>query len=187
MSLQIIPAKRDAVVFQFEYTNDERMEYFKQQIDENIGPQDYKTNVKGKMTEYDFFLRDSIFKDFINKEFFMVEIYKYQRVFPLLGKLDLHLHIPDAWGSKLEKTNEVVPHKHSCNQWSSILYFCNSAPLETEIGTFETSKGKVITIPGWIKHWVKPVNKERYNVVWNWDYYLKHKREEKYLGGLSAE
>ena len=44
--LEIIPTKRDAVVFHLEYTNDEGMEYFKQKIDENTGPEDYKTNVQ---------------------------------------------------------------------------------------------------------------------------------------------
>ena len=58
--LEIIPTKRDAVVFHLKCTNDKVMEYFKQKIDENTGPEDYKTNVQGKMTEYAFFLKDPI-------------------------------------------------------------------------------------------------------------------------------
>ena len=175
MSLKIIPAKHigtaDVPIFQFEYTNDERMEYFKKQIDENVGPQDHKTNVKGKMTEYNFFLTDSIFMNFVEKEFFIPEIHKYQQVFPI-PNLTRKINIIDAWGSKLEKTNEVLSHNHRGVQWSSVLYFCDSAPLETEVGSFATSKGKIITLPGWVQHWVKPVMIERYNLVWNWDYYF---------------
>ena len=68
MTLQVIPAKRNAYVLQFEYSNDEKMEYFKQQIDEQVGPEDHNTNVKGKMTDYHAFIKDSTFANFI-KEF----------------------------------------------------------------------------------------------------------------------
>ena len=138
MSLKILQAERYVVVLEFEYTNDERMEYFKKQIDENIGPLDHKTNVKGGMTKYDFFLKDSTFMNFFDKEFFVPEIQKYQQAFTL-PNLQGIAHIKDAWGNKLEKTNEVVPHEHTC-QWSSVLYFCDSAPLKTEAGEFETFK-----------------------------------------------
>ena len=167
MSLKILQAERYVVVLEFEYTNDERMEYFKKQIDENVGPMNNKTNVKGGMTEYDFFLKDSTFMNFFDKEFFVPEIQKYQQAFTL-PNLQGIANIRDAWGNKLEKTNEVVSHDHRC-QWSSILYFCDSAPLKTEAGEFETFKGKIITLNGWVQHWVEPVDKERYSLVWNWD------------------
>ena len=171
MTLQVIPAKRNAYVLQFEYSNDEKMEYFKQQIDEKVGSEDYNTNVKGKMTDYNAFIKDSTFASFI-KEFVMPEIRKYQQVFPIEQSMEDRLRFKDAWGNKLEKGNKVLSHNHALSHWSSILYFCDSAPLETEVGTFATSKGKIITLNGWINHWVSPVDKERYSLVWNWDYYL---------------
>jgi hypothetical protein len=176
-SLQIMSAKRDVAVLQFKYVNDERMKYFKKKIDENTGPEDNKTNVTGKMTDYGFFLWDPDFINFVNEEFFIPEINKYQQAFPspnLLGKMNMG----QAWGSKLEKGNEVIPHSHIPWEWSTILYFCNSAPLETEVGTIDTFKGKVVTIPGWLRHWVSPVKCEgRYNLVWNWNYTIKHSKE----------
>ena len=184
-SIEILSAKRiiDGFVLQFEYTNDERMKYFKQKIDENVGPEDYKTNVKGKMTDYHFFQKDSTFMDFIYKEFFIFEINKYLNMWlplstPNLKGLQGNVRIVDAWGSKLEKGGEVIPHTHPA-QWSSILYFCDSAPLETEVGKFPTFKGKIITISGWLNHWVPPINcEERYNIVWNWNYDLSLQNQE---------
>ena len=166
-SLQIVPAKRDAYILQFEYSNNENMEYFKQQIDKKVGSMNHKTNVKGGMTDYGLFLEDSTFTKFLEK-FFIPEIHKYQQLFPLGQNIQRKMNFNDAWGNKLEKGNQVVSHGHP-SQWSSILYFCDSAPLETEVGTFETFKGKIITISGWMQHWVSPVDKERYSLVWNWN------------------
>ena len=175
--LEIIPTKRDATIFHLKCTNDKVMEYFKQKIDENTGPEDYKTNVQGKMTEYAFFLKDPTFINFMNKKF-MKEMQKFSQIFPTAKSLVGETRIVDAWGNKLEKGGEVIPHEHTLSNWSTVLYFCDSAPLETEIGTFKTFKGKIITIPGWLRHWVSPVNcKERYNLVWNWNYSLVTKKE----------
>ena len=171
MSLEIIPAKRDAYVIQFDYFNNKKIDYFKQQIDENIGLMDNKTNVKGGMTGYRTFLKDSTFTDFLH-EFFTPEIRKYQQLFPLGMNIEENIAVADAWGNKLEKGNQVISHNHNSSHWSSVLYFCDSAPLETAVGTFATSKGKIITINGWVQHWVKPVQKERYCLVWNWNYFL---------------
>ena len=154
-----VDKKKDDII-QFKYTNDERIKCFKQQIDKNTiilsNPW-----VKGKMTEHNFFLKDTNFKNFIDEDF-TPEIHKHHP--------QDEMKISQAWGNKLAKNNEVMTHNHFHVQWTSLLYFCDSAPLETEVGTFETFKGKIITLAGWIKHWIKPVNKERYTLVWNWDY-----------------
>jgi hypothetical protein len=169
-SLQIIPVKRDAYVLQFEYSNDETMKYFKQQIDKKIGPMSHKTNVKGEMTNFDAFLKDSVFLNFI-ESFFLPKIYQYQKLFPQNSTFaeEKKIKVIDAWGNKLEKGNQVIHHNHYPAQWSSTLYFCDSAPLVTEAGEFKTCKGKIITISGWILHGVEPVDKERYCLVWNWN------------------
>ena len=170
-SLQIIPVKRDSYIIQFEYSNNKNMEYFKKQIDEKVGSMSHKTNVKGEMTDYHTFLKDSTFLNFF-EQFFMFELRRYQKLFPLReDTLGEQIKVDEAWGNKLEKGNKVIPHTHP-SQWSSILYFCDSAPLKTELGTFATSKGKIITLNGWVGHWVEPVHKERYSLVWNWNYFL---------------
>ena len=92
MTLQVIPAKRNAYVLQMEYSNNENMEYFKQQIDEKVGSEDYNTNVKGKMTDYHAFIKDSTFANFI-KEFVMPEIRKYQQVFPIEQSMEDRLRL----------------------------------------------------------------------------------------------
>jgi len=174
-SMHIIPTKRDAYILQMEYSNNENMEYFKQHIDKKLGPMSHRTNVKGGMTDYGAFLKDSTFSDFIG-EFFIPEINKYQQLFPPEQNIGGKMNLREAWGNKLEKGHQVVQHIHP-SQWSSILYFCDSSPLETEAGAFKTSKGKIITISGWLPHWVRPVDKERYSLVWNWNLIMEKNRE----------
>ena len=151
-------------VHKFTYDDEEALKYFEDKIENNVGPMDNITNVKGKMTEWQLFNNDPEFKSFINHIFYPT-IIKHR---PLRGDLENLLIVKDSWGNILEKGDSVERHHHKDGYYSTIMYFDNVAPLQTDIGEFPTHRGLVITIEGFLYHWVNPVKKRRKNLVFNW-------------------
>ena len=105
------------------------------------------------------------FELFITKVFYPT-IFKHVGV--LRGHAENEIVIKDSWGNLLKKGEEVQRHHHRDAYYSTVIYFDDIAPLETDIGTIQTHRGKVVTLDGFLHHWVNPVSQERINLVFNW-------------------
>ena len=143
----------------------EEINYFKNKIKEDVGPLNYKTNVKGEMT---------LFKQYV-KDPYLGRIIKY-----LLPRLDFEsltyclkkpekIDLLDCWGNILNKGDKVEKHNHLSSQFNSVLYL-NESSIVIEGHEFFTKKGDVLTMPGNLNHHVNPSNiNNRITLVWNWN------------------
>lgn len=163
-TLREVPYSTLTKIHEFTYDDETALKYWEEKIKSNTGNMDYKTNVKGKMTDWNFFINDPEFKLFIN-DIFYPTIIKHN---PLKGSNESLIQVKEAWGNVLNKGDSVQRHHHRNGYYSTIIYFDNVAPLQTDIGNIETFRGKVITIDGFLYHWVDPVPKDRVNLVFNW-------------------
>jgi hypothetical protein len=163
-TLKELPYTTLTKIHEFTYDDEFALKYFEDKIVKNTGSMDYKTNVKGKMTDWNFFIKDPEFKLFIS-DIFYPAIIKHN---PLKGFNESLLQVKEAWGNLLNKGDSVQKHHHRNGYYSTVIYFDNIAPLQTDIGKIETFRGKVVTIDGFLYHWVDPVPGDRINLVFNW-------------------
>ena len=152
-------------IHEFTYDDEVALKYFEDKIRKNLGPMDYKTNVKGQMTAWTLFNKDPEFEMFITKVFYPT-IFKHVNV--LRGHAENEIVIKDSWGNLLKKGEQVERHHHRDAYYSPVIYFDDISPLQTDIGPIQTHRGKVVTLDGFLHHWVNPVPRERVNLVFNW-------------------
>ena len=164
-TLKEVPYTTLTKIHDFIFKDEVALKYFEKKIRDNVGLNDYKTNVKGQMTSWILFNKDPEFELFI-KEAFYPTIFKHKGI--LIGEKEDEILIKDAWGNILKKGETVERHHHRDSYYSTVIYFDNVAPLQTDIGTIETCRGKVITLDGFLHHWVNPISEERINLVFNW-------------------
>lgn len=164
-TLKEVPYTTLTKIHDFVFDDEVALKYFEKKIKDNVGPNDYKTNVKGQMTSWTLFIKDPEFEIFIREVFYPM-IFKHIGI--LVGKNENEILIKDSWGNILRKGESVERHHHRDSYYSTIIYFDDIAPLQTDIGPIETRRGKVITLDGFLHHWVNPVPRERINLVFNW-------------------
>ena len=81
------------------------------------------TNVKGGMTNWDYFLNKDIFNKFLT---FIIN--KHQISHPHLFKYFLEKYnVKEAWGNQIQKNDSLDYHTHSC--WHGILYLTKGCDL----------------------------------------------------------
>ena len=81
------------------------------------------TNVKGGMTNWDYFLNKDIFNKFLT---FIIN--KHQISHPHLFKYFLEKYtVKEAWGNQIQKNDSLDNHTHSC--WHGILYLTKGCDL----------------------------------------------------------
>ncbi len=105
--------KKKAYVF--EGKTDIDAKYFISKINKGVeeeGNQSYKTNVKSKMTNFQYFLKDKKFIKFIEK---IKPAFVYHN-----NSCDVKL--VDAWGNKTMPGDHVMTHDHGNVEISGILY-----------------------------------------------------------------
>ena len=138
-----------------------------QQLLNNISPSlEGKTNV-ANMTDWKFFLKDDRFNDFLQNQFFVL-VDKHSKFFGH-GPAGSDVSVGDAWGVKLTKGQETKPHDHKGYNYASVMFFGEGTPLCTPERQFMPARGKIITFPGYIVHWVPPIQEEqRLSLAWNW-------------------
>lgn len=148
------------------YDNIADIENFKIQIKNNINDEiSYKTNVKGGMTDWRFFVDKDIFIRFMN---FVINQNK-KLDSKLFHNFDETCSIRDAWGNALKKGDYVALHKHPC--YHGILYLTEGNPLifpELDI-EINPTVGSYYIFPPEVLHYVnEQTTKEiRYNVIFN--------------------
>ena len=136
-------------------------DYFIPLIEEGVQREDnnsYWTNVKGKMTRYNFFNKDKILQDLIRKSI---------RSLPLNLP---YLALMEAWGIKISKDEFTQEHKHDV-AFSGILYLNDtSTTIEfPEINkSVECKKGKFLFFSGMLLHKTQAlVNEVKYAIAFN--------------------
>ena len=90
-------------------------DYFISKIEESINSKEnnnHKTNVKGKMTPWNFFVNDQNFHNILDKG--TEQILKFTKL--------RRSYLRSAWGIKIEKGGETIFHDHSECEFSGILY-----------------------------------------------------------------
>ena len=116
-----IEKKIDIPIFFSECSIDikDTKDYFISRIEESINSKNnnnFKTNVKGKMTSWNFFVNDQNFHSILNKGIEQIE--KFTKLRKSILK--------EAWGIKIEKGDETYFHNHSECEFSGILYLNNT-------------------------------------------------------------
>ena len=138
-------------------------DYFINLINKNKGDLDYKTNVKGKMTNWSLFNKDEKFHQFlesINEDMYWANKFKQP------------LYLKDSWGNKLEKGDSVTEHEHASERLSGILHLTNNGPgtyfSEIDLNIKEAC-GKYIIFDSTLLHEVKENNTDetRYTIAFN--------------------
>jgi hypothetical protein len=104
------------------------IEDFKTLIDNNVSNLSYKTNVKGKMTEWSLFCDNEVFINIIKS---------CSEIISFIEKRGLVCN--SAWGNILEGDNEVLMHSHSESAVSGIIYLTENGP-----GTYFPQFNKII-------------------------------------------
>ena len=111
------PITKNLFIIEHQLTNLSFINNFKTLIDKNVGPLNYKTNVKGKMTGWEFFKNIPEF----NK--ILLEIGQIFNSFNFRA-----MTLSQAWGNIIEKGDEVMMHNHRYNSVSGVLYLTENGP-----------------------------------------------------------
>lgn len=111
------PIKKNLFIIEYQIKDLSFVNNFKLLIDKNVGALNYKTNVKGKMTDWEFFKNVPEFNQLL------LSIGEIFCAFPFK-----QLTLVNAWGNIIEKGDEVVIHNHRYNHISGILYLTENGP-----------------------------------------------------------
>ena len=165
--MEIIKINTISPVIKFNYTNEEHLIHFENEIKLNVGPLSYKTNVKGQMTSYTHFLKNNRFNIFLN--FFANKIFEtLKNNDPLNLKNFSSLKVVNAWGNKLNPGEIVNPHSHIGGiDYSSVIYFSKTY-LVLEGQKIYTQRGDILTFFCTSKHWTDKAEIERLSLAFNW-------------------
>ena len=96
-------------IHDFIFRDEVALKYFEKKIRDNVGLNDYKTNVKGQMTSWILFNKDPEFELFIKEVFYPI-IFKHKGI--LIGEKEDEILIKDSWGNILKKGETVERHHH---------------------------------------------------------------------------
>lgn len=132
----------------------------KKMIDDSTGALDYKTNVKGKMTDFKQFINEPLFLNILKECEIFFNTFNFKK-----------MYLQDAWGNILEENEEVIEHDHGGCEVSGVLYLTEggSGTYFSEINkTIEEKIGKIIFFSSNIKHSViKNKLHKRYTLAFN--------------------
>lgn len=137
------------------------VEDFKTLIYNNISDWSYKTNVKGKMTNLDFFCKNKVLRDILTK---CNEPIQY------ISKNTVGL--TEAWGNILEGDEEVISHNHYGAKVCGILYLTEGGSgtyFEQFNKTVKEKIGKIVFFSPEAIHCVLKNNlkNKRYTLAFN--------------------
>ena len=122
-------------------------DYFIEQIEKGFNSKNnmnYKTNIKGSMTSFDYFQKNLKFNNIVR------ELSEYLDNSYLLKKYYLH----DAWGFKTEPGEKTLLHDHLC-YWSGVIYLnkCDQPLNFPEINQhLNPEKGAFAIFSPWLLH-----------------------------------
>lgn len=143
--------------------------YLIDKIEQGINREDnlnYKTNVKGKQTIWDFFLND--------KEFSRIMFYVLNYIDGIPGT-KLKGYLSEAWGLKQDLGDFTIEHTHQPNSMSGIIYLNDHEQkiFFPEINQEVTpTSGKVLLFSPFLKHSTKRnlSNISKYAISFNFSF-----------------
>ena len=136
--------------------------YLIDQIEKNINEKlSFNTNVKGSMTDWNLFLKDSYFPNILKN---IIEKHNI--------KLKTKLRFESAWGIKMEPGQETILHSHDESVFSGILYLndCNNKIIFPQIETeILIEKNTFLIFSGVLDHFTTKVSGEntKYAIAFN--------------------
>ena len=160
-NLHLQKVQRTLFIAEYQFFNFDFVNQLKKDIDNNIGELSYKTNVKGKITNFDLFIKNEIFISLLKESTEFMNIFKIKECY-----------LAEAWGNILGKGEEVVSHKHEPASLCGILYLTEGGPgtCFPEFNKFIEEKiGKIVFFNGDTEHFVPKSNfkGKRYTVSFN--------------------
>jgi hypothetical protein len=152
------------MVFIEGFLNNIDSRYFISKIEEGINQENnenYKTNVKGKMTSWDYFAKDKKFIEIKNDLLYKVPVkYKIEK-----------LIIQNAWGFKVTKGESTERHNHGFGVFALVIYFtsCNTETYFHELDiTVKPQENKFIFCSGHLDHETERLNDDiKYGIACN--------------------
>jgi hypothetical protein len=160
-NLEIAKIEKWIYLLEYQFKDLNFIDVLKKEVDNKVGPLDYKTNVKGQMTKFDEFVNNEIFINLLKESLNFTAVLNVKE-----------LRLTDAWGNILKKGDEVNSHDHSPAVISGVLYLTEGGP-----GTFfyqfnktvEEKIGKIVFFSGSAYHKVLPytLNENRYTIAFN--------------------
>jgi hypothetical protein len=159
--VEIFKMYRDVFIIEHQLKNLEPIEILKKAIDDSDGSFSYKTSVKGKMTDFNYFVNNETF----------INIIKECEIFFLALNFK-KLYLKEAWGNILEQGQIVNEHDHNPAELSGILYLTEGGPgtyFSDAQKTVEEKIGKIVFFDSRMKHSVPSNNYplKRYTLAFN--------------------
>jgi hypothetical protein len=163
-TLNVTKVEKWLFLIEYQLKNLNFVDILKKEIKNKVGSMDYKTNVKGKMTN---------FTEFVNNEILINILKECTKVTNVLN-LPPKSVLKDAWGNILKKGDSVQPHTHDGHTVSGILYLTENGPgtyFKEFNKTIDEKIGKIVLFNGDALHSV-PVyngNEDRYTIAFNFE------------------
>ena len=151
------------------YLDNMDCDYFKKKIDEGVKESSNKsfiTNVKGRMTAWEYFKKDLKF---------------LETIFPVLDYIDVNLNPPkyylkDAWGVREGWGEYTSFHNHGNTAYFSGLIYLNDHDSKLEFPELDKNvivkKDKVLIFSSFLMHGTKRnvIKEPKYAIAFNFDY-----------------
>jgi hypothetical protein len=165
-SLHVLPVVKNLFIFEYQLKNLSFVEDFKKKINQEVNSHDnnnFKTNVKGKMTRWDFFNKDKNFHLCLEESCSFLKI---------INSVDMK--IESSWGNILSDNDEVLEHDHVARTiaLSGILYLTEDGPgtyFKLLNKSIDEKIGKIVFFSSELRHSVPKIKieKDRYTVAFN--------------------
>jgi hypothetical protein len=161
--LNIAKVESLGFLIEYQFKNLDFVDILKKEIKNSVGSMDYKTNVKGKMTNFSKFTKNKIFNNLLE------ECIEITHVLNLPKSI-----LTDAWGNILKKGDSVEVHSHYKCSISGVLYLTEDGPgtyFPQFNKTIDEKIGKVLLFSGNLLHGV-PIyngNEDRYTIAFNFE------------------
>lgn len=161
--LEVAKIENFGFIIEYQFENLNFVDILKKEIKNNVGSMDYKTNVKGKMTDFKQFVKNKIFNDLLKECIDVTYVLNIPKS-----------NLVDAWGNILKKGDSVEEHSHYKCSLSGVLYLTENGPgtyFPQFNKTVDEKIGKVVLFNGNALHSV-PVykgNEDRYTIAFNFE------------------
>ena len=153
------------------------LDYLAEKTINNVGPMDYKTNVLGKMTDYQFFIKNKTFIKILTKV--LLSAKDHLKSLKSINEI----LVTEAWGAILNKDDYVKSHNHEVCSLVGVIYLSDGEKLhfyksheqipENIIYSITPKKGTIILFPSWCNHGTEKSKSDQPRVCLPFNLYYK--------------
>ncbi len=180
--MKLIGGKKDKVswgiiknrILFIDYNDQKVLTSLEKKIEKNlISTMSRRTNVKGEMTSWNYFINDKDFEK-ITK---FINPYLFKFLSTIRNNINA-VELLDAWGNKLNKNDYIQKHDHLVGGWNGIsgnMYFSDKKPGTYFVnfkGAIQPKRGRIVIFNSSELHLVDVVkdNQPRYTLAFNMRY-----------------